>query len=248
MLNKNYELRIKIYLLRDIPLEDANEILSKAIDYTMLLNKNLRPIHTNKGFKHYSFSTPYPVESDRVYKKDRIYSFMIRDYSKQKIKDFQSVFSKLRLNEFVVLTTEIKEYHKKRISHIYTITPTVLTLLEEEVPDKLKTIKTKQKCWVKGCNHLLLIDRIENNLIKKYKDLTQKDIVVNNDIIESVEITNKVPIKINYKDSAIIGNKFKITFAQNELTQEIANLSVVEGILEKNSSLGCGFVKPAFVE
>ncbi|NFF77660.1 hypothetical protein FCV38_11875 [Clostridium sporogenes] len=247
MLSKNYELRIKIYLLMDIPLKDANEILSKAIDYAMLLNKNLKPIHLNTGFKHYSFSTPYPVENDKIYKKDKIYSFMIRSYNKQLIEDFQSVFAKLRLNEFIVLTTEIKEYGKKRISCIYTITPTVLTLLQEEVPDKLKDIKTKQKCWIKGCNHLLLIDRIENNLIKKYKDLTQKDIVIK-DIIESVEITNKVPIKINYKDSAIIGNKFKITFAQNELAQEIANLSVVEGILEKNSSLGCGFVKPVFIE
>lgn len=49
--------------------------------------------------------------------------------------------------------------------------------------------------------------------------------------------------KCVYKGIKLLGYKYNIYFKENSFAQEMANFITVTGLLEKNSSLECGFVK-----
>ena len=81
--------------------------------------------------------------------------------------------------------------------------------------------------------------------LKEYHDvcmLIRKGFLKTN-IIDRVEIINNIAITMNYKGIKLLGYKYNIYFKENSFAQELANFITVTGLLEKNSSLGCGFVK-----
>lgn len=57
-----FEVRLKIYLLKDILLEDAQMKISAFIDRGLLLNKELKDFHESNKYKNYCFDLLYPIE------------------------------------------------------------------------------------------------------------------------------------------------------------------------------------------
>jgi len=84
--------------------------------------------------------------------------------------------------------------------------------------------------------------RIKNNLQKKYENYFEEKLDMKDKFIEYIEIINKKPIVYKYKDFKVLGNKFNIKVGTSDESQKLAKLANAVGILEKNSSLGAGYV------
>ena len=71
---KVYELRVKLYTLKDIPVEDMLSIESDYIDSALALSDEWLTYHENTGYKMYTFNGLFPLERSGIYKKDSIYT------------------------------------------------------------------------------------------------------------------------------------------------------------------------------
>jgi CRISPR-associated endoribonuclease Cas6 len=110
------ELCFGVRLFRDITYEDSYPSISKFISNafsTSIIEK-----------KQFVFNNFYPVESDKIYKKNKIYWITLRSIDPN-IKDILlNVYS----DDFEVVNHNIKKLHTQRINRLYTITPVVITL------------------------------------------------------------------------------------------------------------------------
>ncbi|WP_132995963.1 CRISPR-associated endoribonuclease Cas6 [Sporanaerobacter acetigenes] len=224
---KYYELINTAYLLNDIYFDEVNEKTGKFINSSMLLDDELANIHESRGYKYYVYDSLYPRESDKIYKKGRVYVFKIRSIDKDLITKIRKTITKTKSEYFQVVSTELKAYDQFFINELYTVTPVVLTV--------------DNRFWVKRDSMELLERRIVENLIKKYKDYYEEEIEVEESFIQGIEIKNYKTIGTKYKDIRLMGNKLTILVKEDEISQKLAFMALGTGLLEKNSSNGMGF-------
>lgn len=240
MLLKGYgELIVNVYMLKDLNIRNVNEETGKFINYVMKNDEYLSKCHLGSDkFKGYSFSTPYPIEKDKVYKQNEIYRIMIRSYDFEFLNRMKKSIDGLGNDVFQHIGSELKRYSNRNIKEIITITPAICSV----------KVNGKTTSWIKENKNYNIEDIIFNNIMHKYNYINKTSFnFITNDIFEKVTIENNIAITINYKGIKMLGYKYRIKFRDNGFAQEIANFATVLGILEKNSSLGCGFVK-AFYE
>lgn len=222
-----YELKIKIYLLENLGLEDVGMGLSSLVDKSFLASDKYKEIHKNSGYKHYSVGGLLPVERDRVFKKGGVYEFQVRTVSK----DLKNYLKMNLVNEFTkkikVLVIEEKIVPRNFFEKIYSLTPVVAKFPEGYWNGKVSFEKFEE--------------RIKNNLIKKYNDFTGKKIDEDFQLYERIELNNEYPIPLKYKNIKMLGDKITLYIGSNERAQELAYFAIGTGLLEMNPRM-CGFV------
>ena len=224
---KVYQVKIKLYMLKDIPYEDVQSAICRFIDMGFAKNTELLEFHNVNEFKNYCFDSLYPIEMDRVYKKDHIYTITIRTIDKSLAKFFYEALANHYNKDFKGLTSEIKVIPKKRIEKLYCITPAIL--------------KTEGGYWK---NTMALDDferRLKENLIKKYNTFMDEKIDEDFQLYKSIEFKNLKPIVAKYKNIKILGDKLNIYIDDDEISQKLAYMCLGTGVLEMNSR-GLGFV------
>lgn len=224
---KVFEIKVKTFLLENIKFEDSLEQMGSIIDSTLIQNEQFKELHENNKYKNYCFSSLMPIEKDKVYKKGKIYDFIIRTVDIELAK-----FLECRIKDQVgiklkCLTSETKIIPKHHISEIYTITPVI--------------VKTSEGYW----KNSISLDKYESllkiNLIKKARQLGITELDENEVVFENLEFTNRRPIGNSIKNVKLLGDKIKITIADNHVAQELAYISLGAGIGEIGSR-GYGFV------
>ncbi|MBU3092742.1 CRISPR-associated endoribonuclease Cas6 [Clostridium sp. CF011] len=232
---KYYEIEVSLYTNNDIHSSDMYEKLSRFINFSFHNSQMLSSLHKTTDFKHYSFSGLYPIEKDNIYKADEIYSFLFRSYKKGIIEEVATAIKGLKNYDFIVTNIKTKDWEHRDIKYIDNLTPAVITL-----KDGMR--------WNKDTHGVgIAKESIFKNLMRKYNSLNSTKFELNyEDIIKDIAVKSKCAIILNYKGIKILGYKFRVEFQENSIAQEIANLAVAEGIGEKNSSFGMGFVKPYF--
>lgn len=240
---KIFELKCEAYLKNDLELKDSFDILSKYINYSIYLNKKIDLEDKTKIINNYCFGNFYPTELDRIYKKDKIYKFIIRSIDENLITDLQQYLCENINNDFIkVIKTEKKDIEQFFISELYSATPVIISDRKDE--------NGKQIFWSLDYNGDMnaLQKRLQKNLEKKFKLFYNEDLDICENFIEKIELKNQKPqsiyfkTKINQREKLIrlIGNKFKIIPNKDSLSQKLAFLSLAVGLGEK-SSLGGGF-------
>lgn len=240
---KIFELKCKAYLKVDIDLKNSFNILSKYINYTIYQNEIYEQEKKTNQIKNYCFGNFYPTESDKVYKKDKIYEFIIRSIDEDFIDELSYKLMQNRNNNSLkVLLTAKKVIEQFYIKELYSATPVIVT-------DKVNE-DGRQLYWSLDYNGDMnaLQKQLQSNLEKKYKQFYSKNIDNTNNFIQEIEIKNKKPQSIYFKKYnnkkeqiiRLIGNKFAIIPKNDELSQTLAFLSLGVGLGEK-SSLGGGF-------
>ena len=68
-----FEIWLKVYLLEDIPVEAVQKKTAALIDICLSRDEALLKFHETNQFKNYSFGNPFPLEKDKIYKKDKVY-------------------------------------------------------------------------------------------------------------------------------------------------------------------------------
>lgn len=222
-----FQVRIKLFLLKNIKAEFLQNDLNSFIDRGLSKNEELLKFHNANKYKCYCFDNLYPIEQDKIYKKDNVYALTLRTIDK-KLADF---FADKLVNEFddkfKGLTSEVKIIPKKHIDKVYSVTPVVL--------------KNDDGYW-KG---RLSIDdfekRIKSNLIKKYNYIMNTKINEDFQLYTAIEFKNKKPIAIKYKNIKLLGDKISLNVADNKIAQDLIYMSLGTGLAEMNSR-GAGFM------
>jgi len=224
---KVFQIKLKVFILKDMDIDDSQGIISAFIDSGLIKDKEFLKLHESNKFKGYCFDAPYPLEEDKVYKKDKIYTLTIRTIDKG-LADF---FANKLVNEFNAnikgLTSEVRILPKKHIEKLYSITPAVMKNEDGYWKNKIKLDEFEK--------------RLKVNLIKKYNSITNSKIDEDFQLYSTIEFKNRKPISIKYKNIKLLGDKISLNIAENETAQELAYMSLGTGVFEMNAR-GYGFV------
>jgi len=229
-----FELICTAYLKQDIHFKQSFEILSKYISFSMAQVENLKKLHEQIGFKHYTFGNLYPIESEKVYKKGNGYQFTLRSLNEQFINDLSTTLRQNINNPyFIVVETHKKTIKQIFINELYSVTPVVVSV-------------ENGRYWSidKDGDILKLQRQLHDNLEKKYQEFYKEPIKGEQNFIQLLEIKNNYPQSIyltkNKKDVRFFGNKFRIIPNEDEVSQKLAFVALACGLGEKNS-FGGGF-------
>lgn len=203
-----YELTIKVYLSENILYKNMYYELSQVIDKTLSSNSKFLELHNKNCFKNYCFNGLYPLESDRIYKVDGIYSFQIRTIDKELFEFLSNRMSNIFTSKIKVLKIDIKIIKKKHIAKIYSITSV--------------TMKTDNGYWKGNITLEQYESKLRSNLYKKYRDFTGEDIDESYPIFNSIEFKNIKPVSFEYKSINLLGDKISLNIADDEISQKIA--------------------------
>jgi len=222
-----FELTTTAYLLKNVDFDEVNEKIAQLINKAMLNDEKLAMKHEVNQFKNYVFDSLYPREKDKIYKAGKIYVFRIRSLEEDFITKINQLFRNVTTDYFKVIAGEIKKQEQRTIKELYTVTPALATI--------------NNHFWISGDDIMLLQDRIQINLLKKYREFYNVDLKKEDSFIQCIEIKNKKPIAYNYKNIQLIGNKFNIKVNEDDLSQKLSFIALGAGLLEKNATNGMGF-------
>ena len=222
-----YEIKFKIFLLKDIKQEEALNEVASYIDGTLFLQEEMGQLHKRNEYKNYVFCSLYPVASDGVYKKENIYSIMLRTIDNKLADFFISKLPNYANKMMKGLTCEIKKIPRRPIERIYSLTPVIL--------------KDEEGYWKQSISFEKFEERIKINLIKKYNTFTQTSIDENFQLHSMLTILNRGPIKLPYKGVSLLGDKLEIQAADNEFAQKLIYMSLGTGYGESNAR-GFGYM------
>lgn len=222
-----FEIKLKLFLLKDIPADKVQTAATAFIDNGLLKDEKMLDLHSVNKFKNYVFDSLYPIEKDKLYKACNIYTLTIRTISTE----LAEYFSKILVHQYNTvikgLTSEIRIIPRKHIQKIYSLTPI--------------TLKTEQGYW----RGILSLDdfekRLKENLIKKYNNIMNDKMDESFPLYTSLQFDNRQPIATNYKNIKILGDKVTLHIADDEQSQLLAYMSLGTGVYEMNSR-GFGFM------
>lgn len=224
---KVYEIKLKVYLLENVELSSAQSVINKFIDVALSKKSDMLEFHNKNVYKNYCFNSFYPLEEDRMYKADNIYSIIIRTIDKNLAIYFNDILPNIYTKELKGLKSEYKIITNKAIKSIYSITPVV--------------IKNEEGYWKNIISRNEFERRIKDNLIKKYNRFTNEKIDEEFVLYSLVEYKNNKPIAIQYKNIVLLGDKISLEIEQNKEAQLLAYMALGTGLGEMNSR-GLGFV------
>lgn len=240
---KYYELKCTTYVKKDLDFQDSFDGLSKFINYAICQNEEFKNLHEQNRFKHYCFSSFYPIEKDGIYKQGRTYNFKLRALDKNFI---ETLSNSLRENinnpNMQVLSTEFKTIKQFFISELYSITPTITIVDNGDGVPKTWTIKNDGDI-------MRLTKQLHENLKKKYESFYNEELHPAQNFIQLLEVKNQKPQSIYFtkkqgetsKKIRLLGNKFNLHVNEDEVSQKLAFMALGSGLGEKQG-YGAGFV------
>lgn len=246
---KVYEMKLKIKLKKDIFLKDIATHITRFMDMNLSNNTEMYNYHSSKIYKEYSFDSLFPIEEDKIYKKDKEYFFRIRTINQKIANYFLDTLMFFQNKDMEGLTLNIRVVEKKLIEKLYTITPILMKTDEgywqysmtfEDFEKRLKINCLKKYLYFTQKNSDLEVDK---ELLKKLGEDKSDDI----DLFTNIKFINKKPITIIYKGRKLVGDKIELQVANNERAQDIAYMLLGTGLLE-NCTRGCGFLGFKFYE
>ncbi|KHD34263.1 hypothetical protein NL50_17715 [Clostridium acetobutylicum] len=223
-----YELKIKVKLSKNMNFIEVPYNIGVFINNSMLKTALLKKIHEEKFYK-YVYDTFYPIEKDKIYKKDKIYSFRLRSMNIQLLNKMAIAIYNHNYNDIKAIDVDLKVQEVDKINEIYTLKPIIVTI--------------DSKPWLKEkCSIDLLMKRLNDNLEKKLNQIGEEhENRESGMFINEIQILNKFPMKYSYKSITLLGNKVQIKVNQDVISQKKALIGIALGLGEKGSSLGAGF-------
>ena len=214
-------------MLENIKIKDIDEKIAALIDKSFLENENMANFHKENKFKNYCFDLPYPIESDGIYKKEKIYTITIRTIDSDLAKFFNEVSVNTFTKEIKGLVSEVKIIPKKPIDKLYSLKPVIS--------------KGNDNRWIGN----ITVDRYEDvlkiNLIKKWNSISDKKISDDFQFNDLIVFDNKHPISFKYKSLNLLGDKIELKISSNKTAQDLAYMAIGTGIMQMNAR-GAGFV------
>ena len=222
-----YDIKIKLYMLREIPLRQIQSKVTSFLDKGFAGDTELLQMHESNAFKNYCFDFPYQIDSDKIYHKGKIYTLTVRTIDPKLAGYFSKVCVNCYTEDMKGLSAEMRILPHKHIQTLYTLTPVIL--------------KDEKGYWQKHMSLQDFEDRLKVNLIKKWNQAQGDKLVEDFQLYTMLEFLNEVPIPMEYKNIKLLGDKIRLQIADNETAQKVAYMALGTGLLEMNAR-GAGFV------
>lgn len=226
------EVRFKVFLLRDIPQEEALIRIAGCIDRVLLKEEKWKEFHSTNQFKNYVFCAPYPLAEHGFYQKHKIYQIIIRtvdfnlaQYLSIQLPQYEDDYLKGLICEHNIIP-------RRTITSLYTLTPLIIK-------------SDRNKYWRDNMSFEDFEEQIKINLIKKYKAYTNQNVDEAFPFHSFLELKNKVPIKIPYKRIHLLADKVQLQITDYPMAQELAYFAQGVGIGTMGSR-GYGFVNAIY--
>lgn len=222
-----YQIRVKVYLKKDIPVTNAQAQITYFVDGCFAKDEGFKQFHNENRYKYYCYDLLYPQEADKIYKKDKIYALTIRTVDSQLAAYFSETCANIDTEFMKGLKVENRVLPRKHLDIIYTLTPAI--------------IKDEKGYW-KG--HMAFEEyeqRLKVNLIKKWNQFENEKLDEDFELYTGIEMLNHAPIAAEYKGIKLLGDKLRLHVAENETAQKLAYMALGTGVLEMNSR-GFGFL------
>lgn len=223
---KVMQIRIRMYVLKDIPVQKVQTEIAAFLDQELVKDKQFAILHQENKFKLYTYDSLYPIERDKIYKKDKIYTLTIRTIDTALAKYFAERAVNGYTKTVKALTSEIDVIPQKHIEFLYTLTPALL--------------KCEKGYWKDTLSVEQFEERLKVNLIKKWNQFYGEKLSEEFAVFNGIEFLNKVPVSREYKNVHLLTDKLRLHIAENEIAQNLAQLAIGTGIAEMNSR-GFGF-------
>lgn len=227
-----YELKLKVFLLKDIASDKASESIAQLIDKSLLNTEEMKTFHKERKFKFYTFNTFYPLETEKLYKGGKLYTVLIRTVDEKLVKYFKAFLVNEYTDKIKALTIETKIIPKKHIKKLYSVTPCV--------------IKTNDGYWRGKYSLSEYEERMKINLIKKYKEFYNIELDEKFELFNHIEFCNRKPISIPIKNVNLLGDKINLHVADNETAKLLSYFALGVGFMELNSR-GYGYMNYEFL-
>lgn len=227
-----YELNVTVKLKKAVKFSQIPGFLSKNINYSFLLDKDLKNLHYKNHIKPYSLSFLQSHEGRKdLFDVNEIAFFKIRSVFPEIIESMKYCLENSKGFDFQVLGTLTTDFAPTNIQSLYTMSPAVVTI----------SIDNKSYCWTKKDSDILTLkNSLETNLKNKFSLFVNDSVSFNDDIIELIEIKNDKPFMFPYKSGKIFAYRYKVYFANNSHARELAKIALALGLGEKGS-LAFGF-------
>ena len=222
-----YQIDVKVYLLKTITYHDMQQQITQYVDQVMAKKEELLTLHNKNCFKYYCFSGFKAIQREGIYQEGSLNSFSIRCLDKEFAEYLVYELANHTSLTMKGLSCQTKIVKTGLIQKLYLITPAVL--------------KFEDGYWRK--NHSLeeFQKRIISNTLRKYEEYTQEEIGQPVKLFTNFRLLNKVPIKTRYKNIHLLGDKFELIIAEDEVSQKLAQFLLGTGACELNSR-GFGFL------
>ena len=226
---KGYSIKVSVFLKENIDLENLHESLAELVYFSMLDSEILKNVHlSKKRYCPYSISLLTPIENSKVYKKGHMYSFEIRTFDINVAREFKRVLPGKSFKKIICESTTSKSiYFNNKIGFLEN--NTVSVIIEDN------------KCYDLR-NKGFAINRISRNAIFKYNLFTGNNVNLDYEWINDIDILSLKNTVFKYKDSYMLGHKYRLEIKDDDISQGIASIVYVLGMSEKNS-LGFGNCK-----
>lgn len=220
------QIRLRVYVLTEISAEQIQEKTVEFLDSGLVQSIQFAEFHKENKYKGYCLDAPYPLEPDKIYKKDKIYTLTIRTIDR----DLAKFFAEQAVNQYTSsmkgITAEVRVIPQKHIDMLYTLTPVIL--------------KCESGYWKDSLSLEQYEERLKVNLLKKWNQFYGQKLPEDFELFTGIEFRNKCPVAVNYKNVRLLGDKLCLHVAENKTAQKLAYLAVGTGIGEMNSR-GYGF-------
>lgn len=217
---KVYEIRIKVYILRDIPLQEILATEAEFIDSALAQDQRWLEYHEVNQYKNYCFAGLYTIEKEGVYKKGNIYTITLRTVNVDLARYLSNILKNHYTDVIKGLTVENRILPKKIISEIYSLTP---------------VIQKFDGYWKKQISIGGFERRLFENAVKKYNQYMGERIEENFQLYTNIIFLNRKPIANEYKGIRILGDKISLKIADDVQAQEMAYFLLGTGLCEMNS-------------
>lgn len=232
----NKELSVTIVLKEDLDYRNVGVFLGKQIASILCKNEELIELHKSIDLKNkvYSYSNFYEKTEDGMFRKGDPHSFRIRSSKEGILEKLKEAFANAKMDEMVYFINS--EYVDLRTEGKYFKAVTPVVLMRQE--------GSKEKYFANNIDLDEYKKRLEENTLKSYrKQVLQSEEPFEHSFLEEVKITTKKPVGIRYKNSTILGHKLSLTFKEDELSQKIKLFCMQNGMGEKTTSIGSGFLE-----
>ena len=222
-----HEFYIKVYCLQDITKIEVTIQISKLIDSLLMKNEDMQVIHTSRTYKPYCFGGLMPLESDGIYKRGNIYTFVLRTVDEKLAQKFRTQLPQQYTKTLKVLTAEEKQIKKRPIEKIFTLTPVIM--------------KFDNGYWKTHYSEEIFEKRLRENMIKKYNTLSQTKLDEDFELFQYIKFDNQKPIAFHCKNITLLGDKVTLGIATNPVAQQLAYMTIGTALGELNAR-GAGFI------
>ncbi len=230
-----YEITIKIYIIKDVPVPMIYGVMANYIDSYLVKDKHFHEFHKGQKVKGYCFDLPVKIEKGmKLYKGDQVYQFRIRTVDKELLAYLMDGIADHQTDRIKGLVRTVRQIPDRPISSVYALTPIIL-----KSPGGAGY-------WRDNRSFEAFEQELTSGLIHQYEVYTGEKVKENLTLYDQIELKSKCAIGVLYKGITLLGDKIAMQISDDEEAQKVIRFALANGA-GTMSPRGMGFLGYRFL-